>query len=375
MSFLNLVGRIFASTKLFVYGCCWLIVLLVIGTVAQRDIGLFMAQKTYFSSWIILLGGFLPVPGGRFTMLIVFVGLVVVFFRDFSLQVRRIGVTILHFGAIMLLVGGFLTAVTAREGSIIIPEGESSDFVSDYHSRELAIIDTRAESHDDVTAISDRRLKPGRSIELEAFPGRIDVLEVFENCQPVRRDGSAPTGAQGLYRNFDIQELPRDAENSRNTRGLIFRVAGAGEGADGVYGLLEYQSVPQTLQTSDGERTIMLRRARTYLPFSIELLDFEKKLHPGTGMARSYRSVVNLIEGDSKRRVVIQMNEPLRHFGYTFYQSSFIEGAGSETTVLAAVKNAGRTLPYISSLVMCFGLLVHLVLKVPTLIRSRRGVA
>ena len=33
------------------------------------------------------------------------------------------------------------------------------------------------------------------------------------------------------------------------------------------------------------------------------------------------------------------MNEPLRHRGYTFFQSSFIEAPEGEATVLAAVKN------------------------------------
>jgi hypothetical protein len=375
MSVLTALGRLFGKTSLFVYGCYWLLVLLVLGTIAQRDMGLYLAQKKYFSSWIILLGDVVPVPGGRLTMLVVFLGLITSFARDFSLKVRKIGIQILHFGSIMLLVGGFLTAYTSSEGSVVIPEGESSSFVSDYHDRELAIVDTRPSDRDRVTAISHHVLKPGKSFDLEDFPGRIEVLEVHRNCQPVRRTQPAPAGARGLYENFELEPLPRSKEEEQNVLGAVLRLVGAGDAADGVYALFEHQSVPQTVSTSDGERTLILRRQRTYLPFAIELIDFEKKLHPGTGMARSYRSIVNLVEHDTKRRVVIQMNEPLRHEGYTFYQASFIEGRGSDTTVLAAVKNAGRTLPYISSLVMCLGLLVHLVLKVPTLIRSRGGAA
>ena len=61
------------------------------------------------------------------------------------------------------------------------------------------------------------------------------------------------------------------------------------------------------------------------------------------------------------------MNQPLRYKGYTFYQSSFFESSEGEMTVLAAVKNYGRLFPYISSIVMCFGLMVHLVLRLPNL--------
>ena len=57
------------------------------------------------------------------------------------------------------------------------------------------------------------------------------------------------------------------------------------------------------------------------------------------------------------------MNEPLRHKGYTFYQASFIDGELIQTTVLAAVKNYGRLFPYISTIVMCIGLLFHMIYK------------
>jgi hypothetical protein len=367
--------RILTSTKVFVYGCYWLIILLIVGTVAQREIGLYAAQKTYFGSMFILAGGFVPLPGGRLTMLIVFLGLVTTFVRDFTLRPRKLGVTVLHFGAVMLLFGGFLTAYFAREGSVVIPEGDTVSFVSDYHARELAVIDTRDPEVDRVTAFDDALFHPGKTLTHSTFPGSIEIVKSIANCQPVRRQSSPPPDARGVYREVELMSAPLEAENERNTRALLLRVSGAGERADGLWAVFEHQTSPQTIPTSEGDRTLILRRERTYLPFAIELLDFEKQLHPGTGMARSYRSVVNLVQDDTKRRVVIQMNEPLRTHGYTFYQSSFMEGPGSETTVLAAVKNVGRTLPYISSLVMCLGLLIHLVIKVPSLIRARRGAA
>ncbi|SVA41121.1 uncharacterized protein METZ01_LOCUS93975, partial [marine metagenome] len=71
--------------------------------------------------------------------------------------------------------------------------------------------------------------------------------------------------------------------------------------------------------------------------------------------------------------ILIQMNEPLRYKGYTFFQSSFIEGPEGETTVLAVVKNYGRLFPYISSIIMCIGLLFHLSLKLPELFNKSKG--
>ena len=123
-----------------------------------------------------------------------------------------------------------------------------------------------------------------------------------------------------------------------------------------MYGIFLGQPIVQTISVNDKDYTLVLRRQRTYLPFSIELLDFKKILHPGTDIPKSFSSEINLIENGAVRKVLIQMNEPLRHKGYTFFQSSFIEGPDSETTVLAAVKNYGRRFPYISSMIMCIGL-------------------
>ena len=67
----------------------------------------------------------------------------------------------------------------------------------------------------------------------------------------------------------------------------------------------------------------------------------------------------------TNRKILIKMNEPLRYKNYTFYQSSFIEEESGETSVFAVVENYGRLFPYISSIIMCFGLLLHLIIKLP----------
>ena len=75
-----------------------------------------------------------------------------------------------------------------------------------------------------------------------------------------------------------------------------------------------------------------------------------------------------MIEDGVSRRVMISMNQPLRNREYTFYQASFVD-AEREASVLAVVRNAGRNYPYISSVVMCIGLLIHIFLRLPKLVR------
>ena len=121
------------------------------------------------------------------------------------------------------------------------------------------------------------------------------------------------------------------------------------------------QPITQTINVNNVEYMLILRRSRTYLPFQIELLDFKKVLHPGTNIAKSYSSEINLIDKNVLRKVLIQMNEPLRYKGYTFYQASFIEDGLKQSTVLATVKNHGRLFPYISTVIMCIGILFHML--------------
>lgn len=52
--------RFLARADLFVYTVLWLCVLLVIGTISQKTVGLFQAQDQYFSSWFFWLGGYCP---------------------------------------------------------------------------------------------------------------------------------------------------------------------------------------------------------------------------------------------------------------------------------------------------------------------------
>jgi len=131
-----------SRAEIFTFACAWLIVLLVIGTLAQSSIGLYGAQEKYFSSWITLVG-VLPLPGGRLTMLVVFINLLAYIVQPSAWSVRRTGLLVAHAGALLLLVGGMLTAYFSNEGNMMIAEGETSNFVADDRQKELAFIDIR----------------------------------------------------------------------------------------------------------------------------------------------------------------------------------------------------------------------------------------
>ena len=135
--------------------------------------------------------------------------------------------------------------------------------------------------------------------------------------------------------------------SENNISGFTFSILR--EGKKEIYSVFEGMPVAQTVRWEDKIYTVSLRPAQTKLAFSIYLIDFEKSYYPGTDQARSYKSLVEIREPSAKQKRLIQMNHPLRHKGWTFYQSSFIEDGPSETSILAAVKNTGRAFPYLSS--------------------------
>ena len=62
------------SPKIFVYVVIWLIFLVLIGTIAQKDYGLYLVQQDYFYSWFKWFG-FIPTPSVKFSVLVLFINL------------------------------------------------------------------------------------------------------------------------------------------------------------------------------------------------------------------------------------------------------------------------------------------------------------
>lgn len=252
---------------------------------------------------------------------------------------------------------------------MVLDEGATSSIFQDYHHCELAVIDTRPKDADLTTAFSGDALSVGATLQKASLPFKIEILALYKNTAILQKTTAIQAHEKGMALRFEIKDRPLDKDEHNNRAGTRIRISGLDSQQDGEYLLLEDMGVPQTLQVDGHIFYITLRKIHHQLPFSIELIDFEKQVHPGTGMARSYQSVVNIIEGGAKRKVTISMNKPLRSHDYTLYQASFSQVDGRETSVLTVVKNAGRVFPYISSIIICIGILIHLVIQIPNLMK------
>lgn len=364
------IGMFLSRPDVFFYTLIWLMILLVLGTVAQKYVGLYAAQQRYFASFIVWAGP-LPLPGGMFTMAVIFLGLLSKLVFASPWRWKNSGVIITHIGALLLLLGGLITAFHTTEGSMTIVEGQGADFFSDYHKREFVVENTAA--RETFVSIPWKDIRQGAVVEVPQIKASIEILRACRNCVVSEREvlpgDPMLKELRGHAQDVDFDSAPLEKEDTENRAGVLLRLKGAGE-ADGVYAAFDFSGENPQIAAGGASYRLDLRRARTYLPFEIQLTDFEKQYYPGTDLPRSFKSDIVLIDGDSEWRGVVQMNEPLRYRGYTFYQSSYMDTGEKEGTVFAVVKNTGRLFPYISSVVMCIGLLVHMFIHIPGLIKK-----
>lgn len=353
-AYLKKWARRMASPAIVFWTMPWLMLLLIIGTVAQKDLGLYKAHSLYFSSWI-LWAGPVPLPGTYAVLSFITFSLLLkfLFFSEWSRA--RAGTILTHLGVLVLLIGGILTALTQEEGYIALKEGESGAIVSDYHDRIVRLEKDGAL----VADIPFYELVRGGTLSPLPFTAQIEMT--CRNCaaMPAAQESSP----RGLAQKMSLASTPPEKEDEANLSGLMFSVRGASEAADGLY--LTMEDIPEvpTIKTESGIYSIRIMRAQRTLPFTLTLKDFRRDMHPGTNVARGFSSDVIVEEGGVTWPAHIRMNEPLRYKGYTLYQASFAIRPDGDVSIFSVVENKGRIFPYAASVLIFAGLLLHLTIR------------
>ncbi len=359
MSQAKTINDFLSSAKLLHFTLPVLMVYLTLGTVARKYVGLYAATQMFFSAPVMWVFNTVPLPGMPVIVAMIFFNLTFKLIFKSTWNFRSSGIILTHIGAMLLLLGGLFTALFSNEGYIDLVEGQSSAIISDYHAREFVIIDD--ESNEILRHFDHNDLHESQVIALEGLTATI--LEYCQNCEIQARAPESKSAAhQGMAMHMQLSAKPSEMNDEENFAGLTFAVQSHNDKQ--VFVALE--DVPQLplFTVNDMTYRFELRRAQRVLPFKIQLIDFEKEDYPGTQMAKSYSSRVIVNDGGAQWESLISMNEPLRYKGYTFFQSSFATTQdGREVSVLAAVWNAGRVFPYLSGIVMCIGLLLHLFIR------------
>ncbi|PZP57383.1 MAG: hypothetical protein DI586_00390 [Micavibrio aeruginosavorus] len=331
-----------------------LMVLLVIGTIAQKELGIYAAQKAYFDSFITFIGP-VPFPGAATLLIVLFVNMLMKFLLFSEWQMNKAGVILTHFGVLVLLAGGFTTALTTREAYMVIEEGQTTNRIEDYYQRVLQI----NKDGKTVLSIPHQDLKQGLKIENVDIPFKLMIDTYCFNCNIERRNSDLEgwKNAGQFMQLVPARTLPK---NEENLTGIAFTISGTSE--DGRYVTFDKFPKPPVFNIGAHEYKIEITRQPRELPFSLKLEKFSLATHPGSDTAKAYRSEVRVIDGQEEWKYAIEMNEPMRYKGYTLYQSSFDLSGNKAFTVLNVVENSGRLFPYIASAIMAAGLVLHMLI-------------
>jgi ABC-type transport system involved in cytochrome c biogenesis permease subunit len=339
--------------------------LVVWGTVYQAENGLYQAQQKFFYSWFFFIFGFIPFPGAVLVMFVLFFNLVCSLFFRIGFRLSKIGNVITHLGILILLVGGFFTFYFSEESSLMLKEGESSSLSSSRHSWELALWEA-GPGERDVYAVDASGFYPGETLWFEDLHLELVIKEYYENCSAHFLQASAAGPSDPVINSSGIQllkEKPSAPEIAENVPGVVLAV-NPSAGNKQTLLLYEQDRGPTSVTTGGRSFSFSLRKKKMMLPLNMTLKDFKMKMYPNSNIPKSYESHVTIkAEGAVDRDVVISMNKPLRFKDYTFFQSGYhIARDGTEYTILAVVKNAGRLVPYFSSVTIFLGLIIHFLM-------------
>lgn len=359
-----------ASLKLTVICLVILALLVVWGTIYQADHGLYQAQQKFFHSWFFLIFGFIPFPGTVLVMFVLFFNLVCSLFFRIGFSLAKLGNIITHTGIIVLLVGGFFTFYYSTESSLVLKEGETLTMSSSNRLWELAVWEQRGNVKE-IYAVDSDGLDSGDTIRIKDLGLELQVNEYHQNCAALT--GGTSAGQRRVINASGIQLLRAKApaaEAEQNTPGAVFELNPSQNAGVAVL-LYGRDTMPTPVRVNNSILFFSLRKKTFPLPLAMTLLDFKVTFYPNSEIPKSFQSRVSIkAEGGLEREVVISMNKPLRFADLTFFQSSYyIDRDGTEYTILAVVKNAGRLLPYISSVWIFLGLAIHFLVK---LVRGRR---
>jgi hypothetical protein len=370
------VFRFFASLRLTVATLSLALILVFAGTIAQVKLGLYTAQKDFFSSLFIFWGPQgaswkIPVfPGGYLLGGVLLLNLVAAHFDRWSPSKKKIGISIIHAGLVVMFLGQFTTQLLQVESFMLIPEGGSSNYSQSDRRSEIVVVDASDPKTDKVVSIPDaiieKRLRDGGEITHPDLPFALRVKNYRVNSRPSLEKGELKFEGIAVATAMDDRDIPAvdvEAVVGGSKKGewtlsnwlaeehLFANISSKlGARAEGLGG-------PKEFEFNGKKYLLMMRSQRFYKPFKLSLINFKFDRYMGTGVAKNFSSDLILERPDTgeKREIHIRMNTPLRYGGETYFQQSFTKD--EKATILQVVSNPSWLTPYVACVMVSVGLL------------------
>ena len=366
----NRIVSFFTSLRLTVVCLSLALLLVFIGTLAQVDQGLYVAQNRYFRSLLVYWSpkgadwGIPVFPGGYLLGGILLVNLLAAHIKRFTFSKKKIGIFLIHAGLILLLLGQFATDLLQVETHMRLSGGEAKNYSESDRLSELVLINSASADKDQVVAISETALSERKQIRHPRLPFTIQVKDYYPNSRLSRRapmiDTEPPPATQGVGQQLKVQPAATTAKmDERNVPSAVVEIL-TPQGSLGTWLVSGFLDELQSLKFDNRTYQVGLRLTRYYKPFYIELIKFSHDKYLGTDIPKNFSSRIRLHrpETGEDREVLIYMNNPLRYWGETYYQASW-DPKDASATILQVVRNPSWLTPYLSCALIALGLVVQ----------------
>jgi hypothetical protein len=373
-----------------------LVILMVetwLATLEQVHYGLHATLQKYFTpgAWYILpdagiiderlVGKYLPpLPGGYWVCALLVINLTLGGIIRIRKGWKKAGILMSHFGIIFMIVAGGVAQLKEERGVMMLSETENSVFpkTADYAQ---AFTETTVE----ITEVKDGKLvgpvqfvkdayyldlkgEMVRTVQLPKLPFDLEFQGYVQNAKPMSASAMAPTRGEPIVDGWYLFGREPNKETEIDTPGVHARVR-AKDGKKGEVFLLAVESRAPYTVTADGRTFIVRMDKRVWpVPFQVRLEDARSEYHPNTSRPKVFESDIVRIEDGRESKVFIEMNEPMRYAGYTFFQRTMMNGPSGgdrEATIsgFEVVRNPADKWPEYSIYVVGLGLCLHFLMK------------
>lgn len=360
--------KLLSSLRLTVSLLGFAMVLIVIATLSQVELGIHEVQEKFFRCWIawwdIIPGEkkfAIPIPGGMLLGSLLVLNLLAAHGTRFQLRWNKAGMIVIHSGILLLLLGELFTGLFAREAQMTLAEGKILNYSTFPREVELVVIRPDGDGLETVTAIPQTRLEDGAEFPFGGFS--VKIRSYFPNSE-LLPESEATTAFEktrataGPGKGYAVRHLPREANDERRDLSAAFvEVIPDGGKSLGCWLLSNALKSEQPFEAAGRPWKMAIRPRRLYHPFSLKLVDFSHDRYLGTDVPKNFSSKIRILNPDTgeNREDLIYMNHPLRYGGLTFYQAGFENN--DTTSIFQVVRNPAWTLPYISCALVGLGLL------------------
>ena len=225
---MKLLWKFLTSLRLTVVCLAFGIVLIWVGTVAQADEGLYIAQSRYFKQWFIwgvtLWGHKIPVflPGGYLLGVVLVVNLIAAHIKRFHWAWPKFGIHLTHAGIVLMLLGQLSTDRISQETQMRFTENETRNYSEDAMHYELAFVTGADEKNDKVVVIPASIVEHGGEIRHPELPFTIKVKDYWANSNLMYRAPMAknapPLTDKGVAQAFDF--VKRDSIHTMDSKNI-----------------------------------------------------------------------------------------------------------------------------------------------------------